>query len=116
MTELLRLAARERLETVSGKHFARGALDERRGYQVVGGKLKIAVVLHQTDEFDLGESDAVEAVEVSVLERLRNLNHTVRAEVGNDDRVVVLDGAHSLARLVDDHERLDVLIAVTTLL
>mmetsp|Transcript_561 Transcript_561/g.1781 ORF Transcript_561/g.1781 Transcript_561/m.1781 type:complete len:455 (-) Transcript_561:358-1722(-) len=114
--EFLRLRARERSQTVRGEHLPGRPLDEGRGYEVVRGEFKVAIVLHESGESNFRISNAVEAVKVRVLERLGDFHDAVGAEVRDDDGVVVLHGPHGLAVRVGDDERFDVLVAVAAFL
>mmetsp|Transcript_24664 Transcript_24664/g.79634 ORF Transcript_24664/g.79634 Transcript_24664/m.79634 type:complete len:269 (+) Transcript_24664:1169-1975(+) len=86
--------------------------DGRRGHQEVRRQLQVSVVLHQPGKLEvLGDVDTVELVKLrSALEGLGDLNHAVRAEVEDDDRVIVLHLPDWRAGLIDYNKGVEVLV------
>ena len=78
-------------EVLAHRPLDRGRLDD-----VLLGHMGVAVVLHHARVLDPGPPDAVELVEVVLLEGGGDLEGAVAAEVEVDDRVPVLDGADRL--------------------
>jgi hypothetical protein len=109
VAELLGFGDGELVHAAVGEVFAEGAGDAGGGDEVAGGDVGVAVVLHHAGEEDVGAADAVEGLEVVLLEGVGELDGAVAAEVEEDDGVAVDDGAEGLAVAADD-ERGQVLV------
>mmetsp|Transcript_9615 Transcript_9615/g.38912 ORF Transcript_9615/g.38912 Transcript_9615/m.38912 type:complete len:298 (+) Transcript_9615:797-1690(+) len=116
MAKFLSLTACKGLESICCKDFTGSALDEGRRNKVVGRELEVPVVLHKPCELDLRKSDSIEILKVGILKSLGNLDDAIGAEVRDHHCIIILDGANSLALFIYDDKRLEVLIAVATLL
>ena len=92
-----------------GEILAHGVGDGRRRDQEALGNLQVAVVLQHAGVGHVGTRTAVEVVEVVILERARDLDGAVAAEVEEDHAVAVADRSDRLA-VVGDHERRQILV------
>ena len=81
---------------------AQGVLDFRRGDQIAGGNVQVAVVLQHARVTDLRMPDAVEHVKVCLLEGAGDLKGAVPAEIEQQHAVAVFDGTGRTAVPIND--------------
>ena len=110
MSEFLRFSGGEDALAGGAEVFAHGSVDGGRGDEVMEGDAGVGVVLHHAGESDVGSANAVEFVEIVVVEGARNFKGAVASEVEEDDAVAVVDDAGGFS-IAHDDERRKILVA-----
>ena len=82
---------------------------------MVRGHEQVAVVLEHPGEVHVRVVAPVEVAEVGILVRLADLDRPVASEVEEHDGVAIGHGADGIALVIDDHEAVEVLVAIVGL-
>src|SRR5512146_1569412 len=74
--------------------------------------LELLVVEGEDGKIEMGKFRTREPVEIRICERLRQLDFSLAAPAAEDDRVAVLNPAYGLAAVVQDNDRVKVVVGL----